>query len=305
MVVWRIVATLLCAASGVVAGAKLIGYVRNDGVQLTIPQLTLGLQFIAALFRIGIVSTDPIYAGNAFNSVSAHMTSTISFPINFVTLLLLAMYWSEILDASKIRFTSFLNRLRIPFIIACVILVIAEIVSTLLRAIRFGIKVSVATTVAAVIYVIFMLAVTIFFFVYGARVIQRLRQSKALTNIKGAMNKSSRRNKSLRRLTVMLLVTGIFNIIFIIAFVIAAVESFFYTPTGFHLSWTLMYIGVLGGSLTQVIAVKWPFRLGGTPSTSVKGGASTTASGSKSGDTITQETTPQPAPGDESMTGEE
>jgi hypothetical protein len=259
MVVWRIVATLAAAAAGIISGAKLIGYVRVEGVRLSIPQVTLAIQFVAALWRISIVSLDPIYAGLVFGAFSAHMTTTLHFPLNFISLMLLTMYWSEVLDASKIRITQFLTKLRVPFIVACIILYAAEIFAALVRAIRFGIRIGVASTISAVLYIIFMLTASIFFFIYGGRVIRRLYDSGSLTNIKGAQNQNMKRDATLQRLTFMLVATGIFNIVFISAFVIAVFESYFYTPVGFHLSWTLMYIGVLGGSICQVAAVKWQF----------------------------------------------
>lgn len=266
MIFFRIVATLMTAAAGIISGAKLIGYVRQDGISLSIPIVSLSVQFAAALFRIGIVSIDPIYAGLSFGATAAHMTTTISFPLNFISMILLTMYWSEILDASKIRISSlrFLTKLRVPFVLACIILYAAEITATLGRAIRFSIRIPVASTISGVLYIVFTLAASIFFFVYGGRVIHRLLKTSSLTNIRGSSTEtSSRTNASLRRLTIMLVVTGLFNLIFITAFVIAVFESFFYTPVGFHLSWTLMYLGILGGSISQVSAVKWPAPISG------------------------------------------
>lgn len=79
MIVWRIVATLMAATAGSLAGGKLIAYIRLQGVSATVPQVTLGVQFFAALFRIGIVSIDPIYAGLNFGATEAHMTSTVRY----------------------------------------------------------------------------------------------------------------------------------------------------------------------------------------------------------------------------------
>lgn len=276
-------ATLMAAAAGVISMAKLIAYVRLEGFRLSIPQLTLEIQLAAALFRVGITSTDPIYAGLAFPAVAAHMTTTISFPLNFVSLILLTLYWQEILEKSKIHITSFLTKLRIPFIVASIILYVAEIIASLVRAIRFGIKIEQASTISAAFYIIFLLSLSIFFFVVGGKVIYRLRISKKLTAMKGAVSQNSRRTSSLWRVTVMLVLTGVFNLIFISSFVIAVFDAFFYSPGGFHLSWTLMYLGVLGGSLSQVAAVKWPFNFGffltGRP-----GASSIASSASKSTD---------------------
>jgi hypothetical protein len=256
LILWRIVATLMCAVAGSLAGAKLIAYVRIQGIKATVPQVTLGIQFFAALFRISLTSTDPIYAGFFFNGAAAHMTTTIHFPLNFITILLLALYWNEMLNESRIHVTQFLTKLKIPFIIACILLIGFELFSTLLRALPYtGFRVAWASTIAAVLYIVFMLTMSVLFFVFGFKVIRRLKNARETSNMKGGEAKS---DASLRRLTYMIVTTGFFNLVFISAFFIAAVDSAFYHPRGFHASWTLMYLGLLGASISQVAAVKWP-----------------------------------------------
>lgn len=254
--------TSLAAAAGIISLTKLIAYVRIEGFKLSIPQLTLEIQLVAALFRVGITSTDPIFAGLAFRGLAAHMTTTISFPLNFISLILLTLYWKEILEKSKIHITSFLTKLRVPFVIAIVFLYTVEITASLVRGIRAtGLRNEQASATSGVIYTIFLLVVSVFFFVVGGQVIHRLRVSGELTGLKGVVSdKHSRRSASLWRVTVMLVLTGVFNLIWTSSFILAIFDSFFYTPGGFHLTWTLMYLGVLGGSLAQVAAVKWPFK---------------------------------------------
>lgn len=192
-------------------------------------------------------------------------------------MLLLAMYWSEILDKSKIHITSFLSRLRVPFILASIFVTGVEICTTIIRAVRIGVRVSVASTIAAVVYIIFMTTISVFFFAFGAKVIRRIQESAKSVNISTG---SSRQTASLRRITALLVSSGVFNIVFITAFIIAAVDSFFYTPVGFTLSWSLMYVGILGGSLTQVMAVKFrhPNSGGSIPAAGTSNAATTSGS---------------------------
>lgn len=77
IVIFRIVATLAAVAAGSLAGAKLIGYVRVEGFRLNIPQVTLWVQLVAALFRAPVVAIDPIYSGLYMNATGLHMTSTV------------------------------------------------------------------------------------------------------------------------------------------------------------------------------------------------------------------------------------
>jgi hypothetical protein len=301
IVLFRIVCTLLAAAAACLALAKLIAYARTEGIKANVPQLILLTQFLSSQLRCLIFALDPIYSGLLFNSVAAHMTITVRFslprgiihhgqanprysqihiPFNFISLLLLAMYWSEILNESKIYFTSFLSRLRIPFILASIFIVLVEIATSVIRAApalwRAGLKANTATAVSAIVYMIFAITISAFFFVYGIKVIRRIKESSRSANVHGAGQTAS-----LQRITGLLVGCAVFNAIFVIGFVMAAIDAFFWQPIGQTAGLTIIAIGILGSSLTQVAAVKFP----DMESDSKKAGTVPTARGSVNANT--------------------
>lgn len=182
------------------------------------------------------------------------------------------MYWSEILGQSKIYITSFLGKLRIPFIIASIFIVIVEIVTSLIRAIpalwRLGLRATIATAVSAIVYIIFALVISAFFFIFGIRVLRRVRESAKSYNVHGAGSENS---ASLNRITGLLVGSALFNALFLLGFILAAIDSFFWNPVGQTVGLTLIALGVLGSSITQVAAVKFPY----TQDTGRKGGKTT------------------------------
>lgn len=256
--VFRIIGTPLSAGTAALALAKYALFVKHVGFQLSIPQIILLMHFMASLFRTIIIALDPIYAGLVFVGYQAHMTSTISMPSLFIATLLVALYWKESMDQTRVVVNKFLGKMRIPFILLSVVMILVELINSLLRAIRIGIL-GVMSTLTAVLYIVILLTLSFIFFIVGVKVLNKLRQSDAMSNISRRSASKSR----LRRLTIFLIVSGSFNVFFIISWVLAAFDYFLYTPAGFHAFWTILYLSLILSTLTQVLAIRAPRRPSG------------------------------------------
>lgn len=198
MVFWRIFFALLAIATGSLSGAKLFAYYRLTGFQLSVGKLVLLLQFFTAIFRAALAATDPIYMNytNAFG-YQAHMLISIHFPINIITILLLALYWKELLDETRVKVAGFLSKMKIPFFLVSLLVLVVEFVASSLRAAESG-SLGIAVYFSGVVYVSTALTVSIFFFVTGLRVIRRLAASAKKSNI----HKTSKHKLSLKRVRV-------------------------------------------------------------------------------------------------------
>jgi hypothetical protein len=255
---FRVVGTLISVGTGALALAKYALFIRNLGLQLTIPQIILLIHFLASLFRAIIIALDPIYAGQLFVGYQAHMVSTISLPSLFVATLLLSLYWKESMDRSRVQVNKCLGSMKIPFFILSGIMILVEVINSVLRAVRIGIL-GVMTTLTAVLYIVVLLTLSLIFFVVGVKILLKLRRSDAMINL----TRHSRSKLRLWRLTIFLVVSGMFNIVFIIGWVLGAFEFFLYSPVGFHVFWTMLYASLILSTLTQVLAIKAPTAPGG------------------------------------------
>lgn len=131
-------------------------------------------------------------------------------------------------------------------------MVAGEIISTVLRAARIG-RVGLGTTLIAILYACILSSFSLIFFVGGYRVLQQLRlvstpQDDEIRESRGRLHK----------MTTFLIASGACNFVFILGFVLSAVESFAYSPLGFHVCWSVLYLGLLSGSLVQCLAVRMP-----------------------------------------------
>lgn len=285
MVLWRVFFSLLAALTGSLAGAKLIAFFRasrgsNSNTagtcSLSIATLVLLIHFFTGIFRAAYAATDPIYMNYAGSTLGyqAHMLISIHFPVNIITILLLALYWKELLDKTRVHIAGFLSNMKIPFFIVSLIVVTAEFVASALRAAESG-SLGAAVYAIGVIYVTTALTVSVFFFITGIRVIRRLEYSAKLSNV----HQTHKHKTSLKRVrnplaccksayfvdlvfyiqtTAYVITSGIFCLIFIAGLAQALFSDHFYSPVGFIATWTTNYFGIYGGAFVQVLAVRFP-----------------------------------------------
>jgi hypothetical protein len=150
---------------------------------------------------------------------------------------------------------------------------------------------------------------TALFFYNGLKVLQYLQQSDEKANIHQSRQKAK---ATLRRASILIFTSGLFNLVWVAGLGMAAVSSFFWDAIGqhiayefaciprqpaskltfllFHSSWTTVWVGVSGAALAQVLAFRIPKKSGS--STAMSGGSSRFGqSGSRSQDQSTLLTT--------------
>jgi hypothetical protein len=99
-------------------------------------------------------------------------------------------------------------------------------------------------------------AITSVFFYNGIKVLQYLRATNAASNPRMMNPKSGQ--KTLRRTSIFLVCSALCNLVWLSGLSMAAVTTFSNTGWGFFSSMTTMWIGITGGALTQVLALKMP-----------------------------------------------
>jgi hypothetical protein len=219
----------LSAAVAISALTKLIAYVRTFGFQLSVPQLCLTILAVTNTFRTVYHCLDPVYFGYAMNGAGAHMTSTISIPANIIATLLVAFYWAELLDRNKVQVSTFLSRMRIPFVIVSVLVTLVEIASSALRASPLP-NLGFMTIFSVILYVLVVTVSTVFFATTGTRVLLYIRKSSGMGSLREEDKVTSRR--LIRKAAMLLLTASAFNVIWVVGLLLAGVPAFFWVPRG-------------------------------------------------------------------------
>lgn len=167
---------------------------------------------------------------------------------------LVGLYWSELLQSNQVTMTHFLTRFRYVFFVITALSFIAEIASSVLRATVANFVA--AATIIGLIYFAFTIAMTAVFFYNGVKVLQFVRLSATASNPR--LNSPNKEEKTLQRTSIYLVCSGLFNLVWLSGLCMAAVTSFSNTGFGFFSSMTTMWVGISGGALTQVLALKMP-----------------------------------------------
>eukprot|EP01122_Echinamoeba_exundans_P010909 TRINITY_DN418_c0_g1_i4.p1 TRINITY_DN418_c0_g1~~TRINITY_DN418_c0_g1_i4.p1 ORF type:complete len:361 (+),score=46.80 TRINITY_DN418_c0_g1_i4:53-1135(+) len=251
MILWSIFFSSLSAGVAVLSLMKLIAFVRRQGPRLSVAQMCLALAYVANMLRLIYAAVDPLFCGRFFLFPEAHVLSTITFPANMISTLLIALYWGEMLKANAVQVTLFLTRLKWPFAAISVIIIALEFTISGLRATHSQSLVMVYVGSAVYFSVIFI--VSIVFFVFGGMVLRQLIRSRKMA---GSGHK--RIKSSLIKATALVIVCGFFNCIWLIGECLTFVWYIFYDVVGFHWTWTLVYFGMIGVSYSQVLSFKVP-----------------------------------------------
>jgi hypothetical protein len=114
--------------AGTLAVAKLTGFIRAYGPQLSVPQLCLVLQILCNMERLVFFVLDTAWIGrNIISSSASHLQVTSTWPFEFITNFLIALYWQEVIQTkTQVTQLQFVARLKVPFIIVSVILLVVD-----------------------------------------------------------------------------------------------------------------------------------------------------------------------------------
>lgn len=245
--------TLIAAGTAGLAGAKLIAYARTTGLQASIGQVVLWVQGLVAVFRACYAAIDPLNMGyTGMLGYQGNVLIGFHFTANMVTLLLLALYWKEILDQRKVKVAIFLSRMKIPFAITSFVACAGELISTALRATESATLAQVGL-VSGVIYLAISFSVSVVFFVFGARVIKRIYESGKATN-----SFSTRGKSRLRSTTAYVIGSGVLSLFWFFGLFQTYYPEVVGSPQGYISAWTVMYLSAYLGGFAHVAAVRFP-----------------------------------------------
>jgi len=197
------------------------------------------LEVIAGLLRLVYWMVDPLVCHGIFNSAANNVMLTLWIPFTFATSLFLSFYWYELVSAATKVILS-VNKLRIPFVVLFVGLLIMEIVLGVRRANNQD--PADAKDIAAAVYGTVSLILGIVFLLAG---ILLLRQVRSM----GLTGKSGRR-KRMRRLSFFIYLTsGAHIVLAIVVYLLLANDIFFSDGGFFFVLWMTHVIGcVIAGA---------------------------------------------------------
>lgn len=156
----------------------------------------------------------------------AYFFRSITWPVNIITLLLVGMYYQEVLTSNKLHVADNVQRFKIPFIVITILILILEIVSSSIRASRVG-TLYVLVYITTAYYAVANLILGIYYTVIGSKVLRYFKKSAAEFNVT-----TSRHNRdTMTRVTIFILVTSVCAFATVIGYIMAA-TPFFWTPVG-------------------------------------------------------------------------
>jgi hypothetical protein len=248
-----IFANILLFWTGIIllmTGYKFTLLIAVNGVQISIAQSVLALNFVCLSIRLIWLVIDPwgAYGQSRFLWVQIGMSLPFAFCISGT--LLITIYWHEMIHRSGSKINMFLNHLLIPFIVACCFLFGFELATCVARGL--GARVPVLVILDGVVYAIIIICLLIFFAITKVR----------LTHVFNRINKQLNATKK-ERLTVasnIVVAMGCVMFVWIITLLFIASGKFFWIPAGF----ITLNILLLGGMnllcLLQVLLIRAPQR---------------------------------------------
>jgi hypothetical protein len=140
-------------------------------------------------------------------------------------MLLVGMYYQEILSSTKLQISNNVKRLQKPFIGITILIIALEIASSSIRASRVG-TLYVLVYITTGYYILASTVLGVYFCVIGARVLSYFKRSQATLN-----TKSNARESTTKKVTRFLLGTAACAFLTTIGYILCAVPSF-WTPAG-------------------------------------------------------------------------
>jgi len=221
---------------------KTYGYYYYRGPELTTGFLFLVIESFCNFERFMFFLIDPMFTHQVFPHIALSIIYTFTYPLSLITSLLITLAWFEIMQSTKnlhVKPPTFLRYSRIPFIVVCVALMIAEIVSSALR----GLMHNVGTLIVVVwtTYGAIGIMISIVFFYFGFKI---LAITKAY-DLQSSMNKTTKN----------LMWSGVFLVCLSILLLISASPLHFSSLPMWLCAHNLTMVFVFAISVTQLLAM--------------------------------------------------
>ncbi len=217
---------------------RIYGFIREYGLQPSLPQIVLAIELLSCVVRyLYILDPFSLYEIIPWGVHEAFLTN--SFTLSLVTNALIAFYWQEVLhtlipnQSEKISFK--LDRFKWPCVIVVSISVAFEIVTSVL----FGLLINggVVVLFKGLMFILTGLACSAFFIYTGIQVIR-----------------TSRTNKNVVRLALMIIASGVFIMLFVVVSLFVPLS--FDTPATFYMINLFAFLATEGISFNQVLVLR-------------------------------------------------
>jgi len=243
---WRLILFSLAVYNFFTAIGKEALFIHRRKLEFNVVQITLFVHIISNGIRSVVLFIDPIFSQGVILYEIATFVNTITFPLEVITSLLIAFYWFGLIDDSNIEVSSFLGNLNIPFAISGTVILLQEIIGGIIRVLNIGAGLQAIIFVNAILYLVIYVPATIFFFIIGFLVLNRTKELR------------DRLSKKLRRVTIRIMVSGIFLLLWLVPIVLTVTQFLFVTPESYVTIWFFLNFFLLLSTLIQLSALQVP-----------------------------------------------
>jgi len=219
-------------------------YIINDGIGITIAQVGLASEFISALIRI-VFNIDN-NTRRVYNNVVTYCLGSLPLPFIIITTLLFTLYWQELLSKNAIarKQTGFLTKLKIPFIVTCIVLMFCEL-GFIITIIFFSSQRVLSFIATLCLYMFLDIVITVYYLVVVIRLLKYMKKRKRHNNFVWVIFICIFMNA----LSLLLILLGEIGLVLSVYFN-------YYTDFYFQLFLWITYLGFNITSLSHIVAFK-------------------------------------------------
>jgi hypothetical protein len=234
----------------IMATYKLTMLILRDGLCWSLGQLVLIFNILALVTRILWAASNPFGAYNTTSIIWVQVSLTLPFPFVQGGALLIALYWHEMIQRTNTKINLFLNKMKWPFVIMCVLMFGFELAGSICRAL--GVYPRFVFSIYVTSYVVVTAALLIFFLTTICRLHFAFKTlNKTLSQ--------SKKNK-LKMASHWILGMSVTMIIWIPVLLVMVITDLIRTPTGFLVLFSLRLISLNLMILFQVMLIRAPRR---------------------------------------------
>eukprot|EP01130_Rhizamoeba_saxonica_P015099 TRINITY_DN6712_c0_g1_i1.p1 TRINITY_DN6712_c0_g1~~TRINITY_DN6712_c0_g1_i1.p1 ORF type:complete len:440 (-),score=39.89 TRINITY_DN6712_c0_g1_i1:95-1414(-) len=205
-----------------------------------LPTILLGLEILGNSIRGFYFTLDPPFCPLLIFPYFIDMILvTITWAISLDSMLLITLYWYGSLKTIHMYYKSMLGYFQVPFIVISGLLVVGELVIGVLRGLY--INIGILGPVSGLFYLGMNLVLSVMFLVTGSRVFSKLKKLERVTS-------------DLSSMTLYLVASSFFSLMFALAMV-SLTMSFYWIPTWFFITWSLIWVSLSAKSTFQILAI--------------------------------------------------
>jgi hypothetical protein len=234
----------------VMATYKLTLLVLRDGLQWSVAQFVLVLNILSLLFRILWATTNPFGIYNSTSVIWVQVTQSLPFAFAVSGALLISLYWHEMIQRTNTKINMFLNRMRWPFAILCVLMFGFELATSISRG--AGLFSPLLVLIDTIIYVVVVFSLLIFFLVTNIR-IQQIFKKVNKTLSQGKRNKLKLANQWIWGISFVML-------LWIISLLLIGTSSLIWRPRVFVIIFSIQMTSLTFMVLFQILLIRAPSR---------------------------------------------